>query len=552
MKALGQIRILIGITTIATLVSPTAQAQIIRANDSTNTVVNTIGNQSNITDGTRSGANLFHSFQQFNLPTGTANFVVPGGVENVLARVTGGSASLIQGTLKLDNKANLYFMNPAGIIFGKDARLDINGAFVATTANGIGFGHGKWFSAIGQNNYPELTGLPTQFAFTENSAGSIVQASGTFKSQEAQQIVLIGGTILAPKHWETEGGVVLATVAGKQVVNLRLPGQVLSLAVQVDPLQFGQTVPNRWTIPIPSLPSLLTGSGVQAATDVQVNPDGSLSLTAAPADPVRVKVNPGDVVIHSLKTPPTTTNPLTPPGNQYDILVDAQNTFRAVEIIPDTKLNSNKDLFVPVSVRTVGRMTIRHGGERFTEGIGYQRDAKGIVLKDEINQRIFFAKPASKNDPTQFKDEQGNAVNPTQIDPIKDPLFDSANIPPTESYTKGIIAIQNNNGNGSLLGVLQDSADSRLPSSGDITVARAVRIVPPDTVPIDPTSLTKDNLCPPAAEPIVTASRGSAPPTPTCKTRSTPSGTTTPILKVEPSVNESFKTSPELTPDRPR
>ena len=379
-------------------------------------------------------------------------------------------------------------MNPSGVIFGQGASLNVSGAFVTTTANGIGFGNGNWFSAIGNNNYAALTGTPTQFAFTEKQAGSIVQAADQFTSQPEQSIVLIGGTIFAPKTWETQGGVGLATVSGQQVVNLTLPGSLLSLSIKVDPLQFGQSAPNRWTVPIQSLPTLLTGPGVQSATNLQVNPDGSITLTAPPlVTPLRLTVQPGDIAIHSLKTPPSTIGTGTIAGNQYDVIIDAQNTFRAVGTLPNGGVNSNPNLAIPVSLRTIGKITIRHSGTAFAEGIGYQRDVSGIVLEDpnDLNRRVLFDNLDSGSGVTQFKytdnGSRFDASLPTSnINAIVDPTFNPANTSPNQSYTKGIIAIQSNNGNGALLGVLQDST---LPSSNDIKVLATMRRLPvtPDT-----------------------------------------------------------------------
>jgi large exoprotein involved in heme utilization and adhesion len=80
--------------------------------------------------------------------------------------VTGGEASVINGLLQVTgSNANLYLMNPAGIVFGANARLDVAGSFTATTANGIGFGD-RWFNAVGANNYATLIGNPSSFAFT--------------------------------------------------------------------------------------------------------------------------------------------------------------------------------------------------------------------------------------------------------------------------------------------------------------------------------------------------------------------------------------------------
>ena len=80
--------------------------------------------------------NLFHSFSEFNLnATDRAYFAVPTGVENILTRVTGTDVSHIRGTLGVDGGANLFLLNPKGIIFDRQAQLDIQGSFLATTAD---------------------------------------------------------------------------------------------------------------------------------------------------------------------------------------------------------------------------------------------------------------------------------------------------------------------------------------------------------------------------------------------------------------------------------
>ena len=520
-------------------IAPAARSQIIPANDGTGTMVNAVGNQFAITKGTASGQNLFHSFQQFDLPSGRATFDVPGGIQNILTRVTGGNASLIQGQLAV-NGANLYFMNPSGVIFGQGASLNVSGAFVTTTANGIGFGNGNWFSAIGNNNYAALTGTPTQFAFTEKQAGSIVQAANEFTSQPEQSIVLIGGTIFAPKTWETQGGVGLATVSGQQVVNLTLPGSLLSLSIKVDPLEFGQSAPNRWTVPIQSLPTLLTGPGVQSATNLQVNPDGSITLTAPPlVTPLRLAIQPGDIVIHSLKTPLTSDKFKAPDTkSQYDIVIDSQNTFRAFGTVPEEKVNSNDGIQIPVSLRTIGKITLRHGGTTFEEAIGYRRDGKGIVLQAD-GRRVLFDGQEVGSEFTKFKyEDDGKQFTPGSptglLTAIVDPTYDPVNTRITQSYTKGIIAIQSNIGNGALLGVLQDST---LPSSNDIQVLATIRRLPvtPQVSTIDLTqSVTCQNEIQAIASIASASTRSNSEPRCKSQVNPLPAPSSNPILTIDP------------------
>ena len=87
------------------------------------------------------GTNLFHSFQEFNVGEGQGvYFTNPTGVQNILSRVTGSNPSQIFGKLGVvEGNANLFLINPNGIIFGSKASLDLRSSFVATTANSIQF-----------------------------------------------------------------------------------------------------------------------------------------------------------------------------------------------------------------------------------------------------------------------------------------------------------------------------------------------------------------------------------------------------------------------------
>ncbi|MEN9871985.1 MAG: hypothetical protein RLZZ171_2977, partial [Cyanobacteriota bacterium] len=121
------------------------------------------------------GDNLFHSFQEFNVSEGASvNFTNPAGITNIFSRVTGGNISEIFGTLGVDGAANLFLINPNGIIFGENARLDVNGSFLATTADEINFDNGEVFSAANPD-LPSLTiNLPIGLGLGSNPGDIVV------------------------------------------------------------------------------------------------------------------------------------------------------------------------------------------------------------------------------------------------------------------------------------------------------------------------------------------------------------------------------------------
>ncbi len=128
------------------------------------------GQSDRIDGGARRGGNLFHSFREFNVENGRrVYFANPAEVNNIFSRVTGGNASRIFGTLGVDGAANLFLLNPNGIIFGPNARLDIRGAFLGSTADRFLFADGSEFSARDPQASPLLTiSVPTGLQYGSN------------------------------------------------------------------------------------------------------------------------------------------------------------------------------------------------------------------------------------------------------------------------------------------------------------------------------------------------------------------------------------------------
>jgi filamentous hemagglutinin family protein len=174
----------------------------------------TINNLSSdrIDGGARRGANLFHSFQEFNINRGRgAYFNNPQGVQNILSRVTGDNPSQILGTLGvLRGNANLFLINPNGIVFGRNARLDLQGSFLATTANSLLFDNGYEFSAVNPQAPPLLRiNIPTGLQFGE-TPGIIRNRSQTTRVfQEFRQEVPVGLEVKPQKTLALIGGQVI-------------------------------------------------------------------------------------------------------------------------------------------------------------------------------------------------------------------------------------------------------------------------------------------------------------------------------------------------------
>jgi filamentous hemagglutinin family protein len=157
-------------------VSDRASAQLIPDNTLGTQVESPNPHIEEITGGSRQGANLFHSFMEFNVGAGRGvYFQNPTGVNNILTRVTGRHSSKIFGTLGIFGNANLFLLNPNGIIFGNNARLDINGSFFASTAKSIVFENGLEFNTTNPDAPPLLT-MSVRPGLQKGASGNIANA----------------------------------------------------------------------------------------------------------------------------------------------------------------------------------------------------------------------------------------------------------------------------------------------------------------------------------------------------------------------------------------
>lgn len=202
-----------------------------------NTEVNQNGNIAEITGGETRGSNLFHSFQDFSLPTGNeAFFNNADSISNIFSRVTGGNISNIDGLIRANGSASLFLINPAGIIFGENARLDLGGSFYGSTASSILFEDGE-FSAADLENPPLLTvNAPIGLGFRDEPGDITVRGNGqgtrltsdlidtndALRVDSDKTLALAGGSILFEGATiKTAGGrIELGSVEGNEQVSL--------------------------------------------------------------------------------------------------------------------------------------------------------------------------------------------------------------------------------------------------------------------------------------------------------------------------------------------
>ncbi|AOX00272.1 hypothetical protein BJP34_13130 [Moorena producens PAL-8-15-08-1] len=185
-----------------------------------NSIVTPNGNIIEITGGTTAGGNLFHSFEQFSVLTGnTAFFNNSVTIENIISRVTGGSISTIDGLIRANGSANLFLINPNGIVFGPEASLDIGGSFIGSTANSIKFADGSEFSATNPQEPPLLTiNIPTglQYGSQGNPGGIVINGPGNNLSINSATFAVVRDN--RPVGLEVQPGKTLALVGGDVAV----------------------------------------------------------------------------------------------------------------------------------------------------------------------------------------------------------------------------------------------------------------------------------------------------------------------------------------------
>ncbi|MEQ8956734.1 MAG: filamentous hemagglutinin N-terminal domain-containing protein, partial [Coleofasciculus sp. C2-GNP5-27] len=242
--------LVIGSVTFVGMLSTVAGEGVLAQIESDGTLGTDIERDVNIRDilsdridgGTIRGVNLFHSFELFNVLEGRGvYFTNPDGIANIFSRVTGTDPSDILGRLGVLGDANLFLMNPNGIIFGENASLDIEGSFFATTADAIRLGDTGLFSATEPARSNLLTVNPSAFLFNAIAAQPILNQSQAesvigqpnsnggspgLQVRAGQTLGLVGGDVrLEGGNLTAAGGrIELGSVAGEGEVSLTQTG----------------------------------------------------------------------------------------------------------------------------------------------------------------------------------------------------------------------------------------------------------------------------------------------------------------------------------------
>ena len=311
-----------------------------------------------INGGAARGSNLFHSFQQFSILTGgSASFNNPANIANIITRVTGSTRSEIDGLIRANGTANLFLINPNGIIFGANAQLNIGGSFIASTANSINFADDFRYSATEPQTAPLLTiSVPTGLQFGQNTKG--IRVVGEGHSLTAQDPVFSPLTRGISQGLQVFPGRTLALVGGEVVLT---GGTLKAEGGRIELGSVGQgdislsSAPSGWILDYKNVSSFREVQlSKQSLVDASGTRPGFISLQGN-----SISVSDGSVVLLQ--------NQGGQPGGQIN--VKAAESLEVSGITPSRKVTSNlisqtlgsgKGGDITISAK---RVIVRNGGQ---------------------------------------------------------------------------------------------------------------------------------------------------------------------------------------------
>ncbi|WP_017304081.1 filamentous hemagglutinin N-terminal domain-containing protein [Spirulina subsalsa] len=273
---------------------PLYAQSITSSDDGTGTIIKSQNNTYLIQGGTTVESNLFHSFQDFNLPPNhIAHFLSQPHIKNILGRVTGGNLSLIEGLIQLTGgSSNLYLMNPAGWLFTPEASLNIPASFLVTTASHIAFPQGL-FNAFEVNHYPDLTGNPIGLIFPVQSSGTILN-SADLSVNPGQSLHLIGNSVISTGTLHApNGNITITAIPERNEIEISQDGSLLSLVFPASAFQedYYPVTPFQAV----DIPRYLTGNPErQAQTKTQVDSSGNIQVNGSN---IALALTPGTAIV---------------------------------------------------------------------------------------------------------------------------------------------------------------------------------------------------------------------------------------------------------------
>jgi filamentous hemagglutinin family protein len=319
------------------------------------TTVTQSGNNFAIDNGNRAGNNLFHSFGQFSVPTGgAAIFNNAVDVQNIFGRVTGGSLSNIDGSIRANGTANLFLLNPNGIVFGQNASLNIGGSFVGTTANSIKFADGTEFSAVNPTTTPLLTmSAPIGLQMGQTPGMITVQNTG-HRLVEGNAPLQMGAT---PTGLQVTSGNTLALVGG----DIGLEGGILT--APSGHLELGSAIDGTINLTTTAAGWNFDYSPIQQYGDIRLSRQAFANASGAPAGLIHlqgrnISVNDGSVVLLTNQSTQASGNITVNASDSLEMRGVGTNRFAQNLLLTSTMTGAGGNLVV-----NAPRILIQDGGK---------------------------------------------------------------------------------------------------------------------------------------------------------------------------------------------
>lgn len=178
-------------------------------------------------DGQRAGQNLFHSFSRFDLASNeTAVYQGDPGIRNLVTTITG-DRSTINGRISSEIPgADLFLINPNGIVFGENATVDLSGALTVSTADELIFSDGQTWPSTGAPPAILSVADPVGFGFLDAPAPIRIVGS-RIRMPRDTALSLVGGDIDLVGDRTDGGGALVFVPSGRlDLVSLASAGRV--------------------------------------------------------------------------------------------------------------------------------------------------------------------------------------------------------------------------------------------------------------------------------------------------------------------------------------